>query len=282
MSGAPTAHQGASLGPRLSLRAWLSRQGRRLRAIGGPLAFAAVLTAAAAGYPPSRELAASGFDALRNAVAARPELQIQNVAVIGAERVTSEEVLDALDLEGGSRDLLTYDVTEARRRIESLGWVKKARVYLEAPQTLVVDIRERTPAALWRIDGELRLLDPFGAIIAYPESRRQWPDLPLVVGMGARGALHEGLAVRRAALAAGLPVAALTRIGGRRWDIELVGGPRILLPEAEPEAALSWVARWRAADALRMADYESLDFRAPDQPTGRLVMEIPLQTAALD
>ena len=105
------------------------------------------------------------------------------------------------------------------------------------PDTLVIDIVERQPAALWQDEDRLTLIDAEGVVLdRVPVS--QMPDLPLLIGKGAnaqavaldrlldQGAGAEGAAGvgdlgRRAALGPQLPVgrdgrAARRRAGGAR------------------------------------------------------------------
>ncbi|MCG7860748.1 cell division protein FtsQ, partial [Flavihumibacter sediminis] len=92
---------------------------------------------------------------------------------------------------------------------------------------------QRTPGALWRRGERLSLLDRGGVLIAELGEPGEWAHLPLFVGPGAQATLSEGMALRDEAQMAGLSVGALTRVGGRRWDLELMGGPRVLLPESD-------------------------------------------------
>ena len=48
------------------------------------------------------------------------------------------------------------DLAAIRDRLLQYGWVQDARVSRRLPDTLVIDIVERTPAAMWQNDGSLR------------------------------------------------------------------------------------------------------------------------------
>src|SRR3546814_5079914 len=65
-----------------------------------------------------------------------------------------------------------------------LGWVKDARISRRLPDTLVVDIVERDPVAVWQHDGQLHLIDVTGVVLQ-SVSAGAMPDLPLVVGPNA-------------------------------------------------------------------------------------------------
>src|SRR3546814_5111674 len=61
------------------------------------------------------------------------------------------------------------------------GWIKDARVSRRLPDTLVVDIVERTPAAIWQHNNRLSLIDEKGVVLE-PVTVATMPDLPLVIG----------------------------------------------------------------------------------------------------
>jgi cell division protein FtsQ len=66
-------------------------------------------------------------------------------------RVVTDE-LAALDRKTKAPQPLV-DVAAIRERLLQFGWVKDARVSRRLPDTLVIDIVERTPAALWQDEG---------------------------------------------------------------------------------------------------------------------------------
>src|SRR3546814_7175157 len=59
--------------------------------------------------------------------------------------------------------------------------MQDARVSRRLPDTLVVDIVERTPAAIWQHNGKLSLIDKKGVVLE-PVTVATMPDLPLVIG----------------------------------------------------------------------------------------------------
>ena len=65
-----------------------------------------------------------------------------------------------------------------------IGWVKDARVSRRLPDTLVIDIVERKPAALWQNQGQLALIDSEGVVLDRVPVDKM-PDLPLLIGPGA-------------------------------------------------------------------------------------------------
>jgi len=163
------------------------------------------------------------------------------------------------------------DVARIREQLLAFGWVKDARVSRRLPDTLVVDIVERTPAALWQDSGRLALIDADGVVLDRVPIDKM-PDLPLLIGPGANGQARQ---LDR--LLAGLPtlrpqLASATWVGGRRWDLNFQSGETVALPEGQ-------VAAHTALDKFAKADRSSgllgrgilwIDLRKAGQMTVRL------------
>ena len=128
------------------------------------------------------------------------------------------------------------DVAQIRRRLLGYGWVRDARVSRRLPDSLVIDIVERTPAALWQNQGQLALIDGEGVVLDRVPVDRM-PDLPLLIGPGANAQEQQ---LNR--LIASVPtlkpqLASATWVGSRRWDLSFQSGENVLLPEGEAQAA---------------------------------------------
>jgi len=163
------------------------------------------------------------------------------------------------------------DVARIRERLLQFGWVKDARVSRRLPDTLVVDIVERTPAALWQDSGRLALIDADGVVLDRVAIDKM-PDLPLLIGAGAN-AQARGLD----RLLSGLPtlepqLASATWVGGRRWDLNFQSGETVALPEGEAAAhtALDKFAKADRSSGLLGRGILWFDLRKPGQMTVRL------------
>jgi cell division protein FtsQ len=108
------------------------------------------------------------------------------------------------------------------------------------PDTLVIDIVERTPAALWQDRGRLALVDADGVVLDRVPVDKM-PDLPLLIGPGANGQAEE-LARLMAAVPTLKPqLASATWVGGRRWDLNFQTGETVALPEGEDPSRVALV-----------------------------------------
>jgi cell division protein FtsQ len=128
------------------------------------------------------------------------------------------------------------DVAQIRERLLGYGWVKDARVSRRLPDSLVIDIIERTPAALWQNQGQLALIDAEGVVLDRVPVDKM-PDLPLLIGPGAN-AQEQQLSRLIASIPTLKPqLASATWVGSRRWDLSFQSGENVLLPEGEVQAA---------------------------------------------
>ena len=163
------------------------------------------------------------------------------------------------------------DVSEIRRRLLNYGWVRDARVSRRLPDTLVIDIVERTPAALWQTEGRLALIDREGVVLDRVPVDKM-PDLPLLIGAGANRQ-EEQLSRLMAAVPTLKPqLASANWVGGRRWDINFQSGETIVLPEGENAAriALTKFVKLDKESGLLGRGILRFDMRNPRQMTVRL------------
>ena len=199
--------------------------------------------------------------------------RVKSVDVQGLKQMDPRPVYDiALDQRTTAMPLV--DVSGIRERLLQFGWVKDARVSRRFPDTLVIDIVERTPAALWQNDEGLSLIDAEGVVLdRVPVSRM--PDLPLLVGKGANAQAVplERLLDKVPTLKAQLVSAKW--IGQRRWDLTFQSGETVLLPEGEAAAgsALAKFAKMDKSAGLLGRGIVRFDLRIPGKMTVRLPRE---------
>jgi cell division protein FtsQ len=158
-----------------------------------------------------------------------------------------------------------------RNRLMGFGWIKDARVSHRLPDTLVLDIVERTPAALWQNEGQLALIDSEGVVLDRVPVDKM-PDLPLLIGPGANGQ-EEQLGLLMAAVPTLKPqLASATWVGGRRWDLNFQSGETVALPEGEDaaKAALVKFTRLDKESGLLGRGIVRFDLRVPDKMIVRL------------
>jgi len=197
------------------------------------------------------------------------------------DAVVNDELRRAADEAGTSKaPQALVDAAGIRERLLKFGWVKDARVLRRLPDTLVIDIVERKPAALWQSQGQLALIDSEGIVLDRVPVDGM-PDLPLLIGPGANA--QEAQLSR---LMADVPtlkpqLASATWVGGRRWDLNFQSGETVALPEGELAArtALAKFARQDKASGLLGRGIVRFDLRVPDKMIVRLPHAVTEPTA---
>ncbi|WP_324806823.1 FtsQ-type POTRA domain-containing protein [Sphingomonas sp. LY29] len=199
--------------------------------------------------------------------------RVESVDIKGLRQMNPRPVY-AIALDQQTTAMPLVDVEAIRARLLKFGWVKDARVSRRFPDTLVIDIVERKPAALWQDDQRLSLIDAEGVVLdRVPVSRM--PDLPLLVGKGAniQAVPLDTLLSKAPALKAQLVSASW--IGERRWDLSFQSGETIALPEGEAAAmaALTKFAKMDKSAGLLGRGMLRFDLRVPDKMIVRLPRE---------
>ncbi|MBA3526812.1 MAG: FtsQ-type POTRA domain-containing protein, partial [Sphingomonas sp.] len=163
------------------------------------------------------------------------------------------------------------DVHGIRQQLLRYGWVKDARVSRRLPDTLVVDIVERQPTALWQDRSRLALIDSEGVVLDRVQVG-QMPDLPLLIGAGANHREQELNRLLGAVPTLKPQLVSATWVGNRRWDLKFQSGETVALPEGEQpaRAALAKFAELDKTTGLLGRGLVRFDLRFPDKMIVRL------------
>lgn len=200
---------------------------------------------------------------------------VKRVEVTGIDRMDRQTVY-AIALDQKSRAMPMVDLNKVRDDLMRYGWIADARVSRRLPDTLVVDIIERKPAAVWQHDGALSLVDAEG-IVLEPVALEAMPDLPLVIGPDAN---VQATALTELMAHAGRlkpMLAGATWVGNRRWDLRFQSGEVLALPEGEAASA-AMLAKFDTMDAqqrLLGRGFVRFDLRDPTKMFVRVGTEKP-------
>lgn len=211
--------------------------------------------------------------------AGRAGLVVRNVQIEGRDHVDRNAIYAAV-IDAKGQDMPLVDLTGLRRSLLGIPWVAEARVSRRLPDTLVVDIVERRPAAIWQYQQRLALVDDSGNIIAPLDPQSAPEQFPIVIGRGANlqvDALTKLIATQPVLKPL---IQDATWVGERRWDLHFQSGEILSLPEGEEPArtALASFARKDSEKRLLGKGIVRFDMRDPtrivvrvtDQPGFRL------------
>ncbi len=195
-------------------------------------------------------------------------LSVEEVYVVGRKETAREDVLSALNVTVGD-PILGFDPTEARDRLEALGWIKSAEVRRTLPGTVVVKIEERRAIAIWQHDDSFVLIDPDGVVIGAKDLKRH-SHLKLLVGPDAPMHAQELLTVLAQEPELENRVVAAIRVGARRWNLRLDGGIDVHMPETGVAEAWRQLATYQRDHEILSRTVQEIDMRQIDRMTLQL------------
>ncbi len=200
---------------------------------------------------------------LRDGVASAANMRVQKIVVEGRSNTPEVLLNAALGVHVGD-SMLGFSLQGARQRIETLSWVESAAVERRLPGTLVVNLVERRPYAIWQNQGKFVLIDRDGQVVAN-EDVAAFGELPLVVGPGAPQAATRLLEALAAQPTLKSHVVAAVRVGERRWNLRMKNGTDVLLPEGAEIPAMAKLAELQGSESLLDRPLAVVDMRLPDR-----------------
>lgn len=125
-----------------------------------------------------------------------PRFAVTEVAVVGASRLTPEEVVAASGI-GSGTNLFRLDPTAVVARLEALPLVRHADLVRRLPNRVTLAVEERRPFTLAHA-GRLHWIDEQGVSLG-AETRAVAPEAPVITGLGAADLSGDGASSPRVA-----------------------------------------------------------------------------------
>jgi cell division protein FtsQ len=188
--------------------------------------------------------------------------KLKTVHVQGASALAQADIIRASGLYQ-DQPTLGLDLEDLRARVETVGWVKTAKIVRLLPDTVVIAVEERPALAVWQNAGRMRVIDSEGRIIREADAGA-FPGLPLVVGQGADQAAGNILPAVAARPRLRDRLEALVRVDDRRWDLRLKDGSLIQLPAIDEESALIQLDQLDQRQRILDLGFARIDLRDPD------------------
>lgn len=204
-------------------------------------------------------------------IASDAGFEVRRVDVRGVKHLNELKVYERA-LAERNRAMPLVDVEALRQELIQLSWVKDARVSRQLPDTLVIDIVERSPIAALRRGDRLVLIDETGHELEPVSAGRARGKL-IVAGLGAGRQMQALGDLLTAAPALKPQVREAQWVGNRRWNLTFKTGQVLALPEGARQSAkaLMEFARLDGTNRLLGGRVAAFDMRAPD----RIYMRIP-------
>jgi len=190
-------------------------------------------------------------------------LRVEHIEFEGRQNTPEPLLRAALGVTTG-QPILGFSLDAARQRIETLSWIKQATVERRLPDTIVVNVEERRPFAIWQNNNRFVLIDRAGNEVAN-QDLAHFRTLPLVVGPGAPQAAATLIDALTARPALQKYVVAAVRVGERRWNVLMTSGANVMLPEGHEVAALDRLMQLQQGHDLLDRPLVAIDMRLPDR-----------------
>ena len=200
-------------------------------------------------------------------------LQATDIVISGQIETREQDVVDVLQLTQ-TRSLVGFDAKAARDRIAELPWVDEVTVRKLYPGKLIVEMREKRAFAVWQKDEHLSVVQQSGDLISRfgisDLLNNRFAHLPHLIGAGAAAAAGEILPIAAQYPEIANRVLSYSRVGDRRWNINLDGGLVVKLPETNLEDALKILASLQQERRVLVRQIASIDLRV----SGRVALQL--------
>ena len=222
----------------------------------------AIVVATAAWMGGSMSQIESRFAGFMDDTARVMGISVNDVSVIGLEQdpALAQDIRAAAMIEPGE-NMFRADPHLIRRRVEGTRKVLNVRVHRLWPDQVVILADAAEPVALWHDSKKWTVVDGLGRII--PDARPE--DHKGLVRLAGRGAPQAAPALAAALqaepdVAPGIAIA--TRINDRRWDMRLINGATVRMPEDDGlTTALDRLSTLQVRTALMQRPLETIDLR---------------------
>lgn len=217
----------------------------------GLVMLVAIVVAAAAWMGGSLSQVENRVAGLTDEAARLTGVAVNDVAVIGleADPALARDVRDAAMIEPGE-NMFRADPHLIRKRVEATQKVMNVRVHRLWPNQIVIMAEAAEPVAVWHDGRSWAVIDALGRVI--PGARASdHTRLVRVAGPGGASAAPQLAATLKSHPDIASRLAIASRVADRRWDLRLVSGTIVRLPEdARLEPALANLQRLQTRTAI--------------------------------
>ena len=164
--------------------------------------------------------------------------EVKDIRINGTEKTNPDELRQILT--PNLNNLISFDKDHAKSLLEQVGWVKRVNIKKIYPNTLIINIIETDPFAIYYDNQNNYLIDIDGQIISSNPDIDVYKNLLIVRGEEAKTKLNEIIKeiniyfpdVRN-------QINELEFIEKRRWNLFLSGNLLIKLPDTDVKESLN-------------------------------------------
>lgn len=185
--------------------------------------------------------------------------RLETVVIRGNKHIDTNTIVSSLNADVGT-PLFSISLDKIYHKLKNISWVQGVTLQRKLPDTIIINILERKPIAIWQNKQKLSLVDAEGNVI---EADRigDFAYMLHVVGEDANmhaAALIEDLKNEPTISA---NVISAVRYGERRWNLILKQNITVKMPERDFDIALKYLSKMNEQNKLFDQNYKTLDLR---------------------
>ena len=152
-------------------------------------------------------------------------IEINGVKMVNIKTI-ERKVREFCDLENKN------DLFILAKSLEIDPWIKNISIKRKLPDTLIINIEEYLPFAIWKTNGDIHLIDEEGKIISISEKEKsKFLHLIVVAGEDSKNNIDSLFNMLSSNPTLFSRIKSAIFVGKRRWNLELDNGIIIKMPE---------------------------------------------------
>ena len=189
--------------------------------------------------------------------------KLNNILVEGRTHSETDTIMALINMQKGD-PLVGFNPHDAQSQIEKMAWVKSAHIERRWPDTIYIQLTERTPLALLATEGKLFLLDTDGETI-HTDRLNRFAHLITTNGQNAQENIPDLINHLKSYQPLHTNTKYASYISNRRWDITLKNSIKIMLPETNIDQALKTLSTAHQDTQILDKDIQHIDLRDPSR-----------------
>lgn len=200
---------------------------------------------------------------------------VKEIKLSGRQNTDLNNIINLLGIKRND-PIATLDISKAKQRLESNGWIKSVVIRRNLPSVIEVNLLERKPYALWKYDNTISLITKNGVIITNTPVNT-FSNYFMVIGKNANLYIDDLTNIIFNEPILSNMVLSATRVGDRRWNINLNNNIIVFLPEKNIKSAWRKLAQLQNNSFILEKKIQVIDLRIPNRITVKLKNNVRLK-----
>ena len=188
-------------------------------------------------------------------------LKIESIRITGAKHSVENSIKKQINVNFGD-SIFKLSSGNIYSNVMKIGSIQSATVRKNLPNTLSINVTEKTPIAIFQKNSKFVLIDKDGITIS--ETRARTKNLPIITGDNANTTANSMLEIVSKFEIVKNKLDSMMFVRKRRWDIIVSGGIHVKLPQYNIERALEVLSEILKQRTLNKNTVKSIDLRMPE------------------